>query len=68
MDESKKIANQQLNVREYVEQMSLLLNLQIADDYLDQVVANFQSIQSIAELVNNFPLSEEIEIATIFEP
>ena len=56
------------NVQEYVEQMSLLLNLEINDEYKDGVIANFERIQDIAEIVNNFPLPESIEIAPIFEP
>ncbi|MGM3306986.1 DUF4089 domain-containing protein [Anabaena sp. WFMT] len=60
--------NQKIDVNEYVEQMSLLLNLQIKDEYRDEVVVNFERIKSIAEIVNNFPLGEEIEIAPTFEP
>ncbi|MDD1416009.1 DUF4089 domain-containing protein [Dolichospermum sp. ST_con] len=56
------------NVQEYVEQMSLLLNLEINDEYKDGVIANFERIKDIAEIVNNFPLPESIEIAPIFEP
>ncbi|MEA5550290.1 DUF4089 domain-containing protein [Anabaena cylindrica UHCC 0172] len=59
--------NQKIDVHEYVEKMSLLLNLQIKDEYLDEVVVNFERIKLIAEIVNNFPLGEEIEIAPTFE-
>lgn len=60
--------NQNLNTLEYVKQMSLLLELPINNEYKDGVIANFERIKSIAEVVNNFPLPEEIEIATTFEP
>jgi hypothetical protein len=60
--------SQSFDVEEYVRQMSLLLNLHINDKYQDGVVANFEKIKDIAEVVNNFPLSEEIEIAPVFEP
>ncbi|MBK1989006.1 DUF4089 domain-containing protein [Sphaerospermopsis aphanizomenoides BCCUSP55] len=56
------------NPQEYINQMSLLLDLKINDEYKDEVVKNFQRIKSIAEIVNKFPLAEEIEIAPIFEP
>lgn len=56
------------NAQEYVEQMSLLLNLEINDEYKDGVIGNFERIKDIAEIVNNFPLPESIEIAPIFEP
>ncbi|MEH2090996.1 DUF4089 domain-containing protein [Nostoc sp.] len=48
--------------------MELLLDLEIRDEYRDGVVANFERISAIANLVNSFPLPEEIEIATVFEP
>ncbi|MDZ8110653.1 MAG: DUF4089 domain-containing protein [Nostoc sp. DedQUE12a] len=58
----------EFNVEEYVKQMGLLLDLQIRDEYFDGVVANFERIKAIANLVNSFPLPEEIEVASIFEP
>ncbi|MBW4689540.1 MAG: DUF4089 domain-containing protein [Komarekiella atlantica HA4396-MV6] len=56
------------NVDEYVEQMALLLDLQLRDEYRDGVVANFERIRAIAQLVNSFPLPEEVEAAPVFEP
>lgn len=63
-----KMENQDFNVKEYVKQMSILLDLEINDEYQDGVIANFERIKPIAELVNNFPLPESIEIAPTFEP
>ncbi|MTJ12107.1 DUF4089 domain-containing protein [Anabaena sp. UHCC 0187] len=60
--------NQDFNVQEYVNQMSFLLDLPINDEYKHGVIANFERIKDIAEIVNNFPLPESIEIAPIFEP
>ncbi len=59
---------EEFNVGEYVEQMALLLNLQLRDEYRDGVVANFERISAIANLVNSFPIPEDIEVATVFEP
>ncbi|MEA5627889.1 DUF4089 domain-containing protein [Nostoc sp. UHCC 0251] len=56
------------NVGEYVDQMALLLDLQLRDEYRDGVVANFERISAIANLVNSFPLPEDIEVAPVFEP
>ncbi|MCC5627026.1 DUF4089 domain-containing protein [Nostoc sphaeroides] len=56
------------NVGEYVDQMALLLDLEIRDEYRDGVVANFERIRAIANLVNSFPLAEDIEVAPVFEP
>ncbi|MEH1832989.1 MAG: DUF4089 domain-containing protein [Nostoc sp.] len=56
------------NVGEYVDQMALLLDLQLRDEYRDGVVANFERIRAIANLVNSFPLPEDIEVASVFEP
>lgn len=57
---------EEFNVGEYVDQMALLLDLQLKDEYRDGVVANFERIRVIANLVNEFPLAEEIEAAPIF--
>ncbi|MEH1873266.1 DUF4089 domain-containing protein [Nostoc sp.] len=58
----------EFDVGEYVDQMALLLNLQLRDEYRDAVVANFERINAIANLVNSFPLPEDIEVAPVFEP
>lgn len=68
MKPENKILDQEFNSIEYVKQISILLDLAINEKYQDGVIANFERIKSIAELVNNFPLPEEIEIATTFEP
>ncbi|MFS0516098.1 DUF4089 domain-containing protein [Nostoc sp. UIC 10607] len=59
---------EEFNVGEYVDQMALLLDLEIRDEYRDGVVANFERISAIANLVNSFPLAEDIEVAPVFEP
>ncbi|NJM70905.1 MAG: DUF4089 domain-containing protein [Scytonema sp. RU_4_4] len=58
----------ELNVGEYVDLMALLLDLQLRDEYRDGVVANFERIKVIAQVVNEFPLPETIEAAPVFEP
>ncbi|MBF2006590.1 MAG: DUF4089 domain-containing protein [Chlorogloeopsis fritschii C42_A2020_084] len=58
----------EFDVGEYVDQIVCLLDLDLRDEYRDGVVANFERISAIAQLVNSFPLSEEIEAATVFEP
>ncbi|MEH2462220.1 DUF4089 domain-containing protein [Nostoc sp.] len=62
------MGSQEFDVGEYVDQMALLLDLQLRDEYRDGVVANFERIRAIANLVNEFPLAGEIEAAFIFEP
>lgn len=52
----------------YVEQMSQLLDLPIPPESLPGVVKNFATIAAIATLVTDFPLPEEIEAASVFEP
>ncbi|MEH1854173.1 MAG: DUF4089 domain-containing protein [Nostoc sp.] len=56
------------DVGEYVDQMGLLLDLELRDEYRDGVVANFERIIAIANLVNSFPLAEDVEVAPVFEP
>ena len=57
-----------LNVGEYVDLMALLLDLQLRDEYRDGVVANFERIKAIAQVVNEFSLAENVEAAPTFEP
>ncbi|TAE54705.1 MAG: DUF4089 domain-containing protein [Nostocales cyanobacterium] len=68
MKTENNLNHNEFNVREYVKQMSSLLELPINDEYEEEVIANFERIRSIAELVNKFSIPEEIEIAPIFEP
>ncbi|WP_353930677.1 DUF4089 domain-containing protein [Okeanomitos corallinicola TIOX110] len=68
MKPEENISNQEFNASEYIKQMSLLLNLPINDEYQEGVIANFERIKSIAEIVNDFHLSEKIEISPVFEP
>lgn len=68
MKPEEKISNQEFNTSEYVKQTALLLNLPINNEYQEGVIANFERIKSIAEIVNHFPLAEEIEISPTFEP
>ncbi|MFH7027349.1 MAG: DUF4089 domain-containing protein [Heteroscytonema crispum UTEX LB 1556] len=60
--------SKELNVGEYVDQMAVLMDLQLRDEYRDGVVANFERIKAIAQLVNSFALPQEVEAAPIFEP
>jgi Asp-tRNA(Asn)/Glu-tRNA(Gln) amidotransferase C subunit len=55
-------------MRNYVESMDLLLDLQLKDQDIDEVVQNFETITAMARLVNEFPLPENIEPAPVFEP
>ncbi len=59
---------ERLIVRQYVEQMALLLKMDLRDEYKDGVVANFERISAIALVVNEFDIPEDVEVAPIFEP
>jgi len=56
------------NASEFVEIMSEVIALPIPAEYRENVVANIERIHTIAQLVLEFPLSEEIEAAPGFEP
>lgn len=60
--------DKKFDATEYVNQTALLLGFNLPEEYRDGVVANFERIQVIAKLVNEFPLPEDIEAAPIFEP
>lgn len=53
---------------EYVAQTLVLLDLQLNSEQRTAVIENFVKIQAIAQLVNDFPLPSEIEVAPVFEP
>ena len=53
---------------EYVDTISQLVDLPIAPEHRPGVVQNFERIMTIAKLVTEFPLPEDIEAAPIFEP
>lgn len=53
---------------EFVHVMSEAIALPIPAEYQENVVANFDRIHTIAQLVLEFPLPEEIEAAPVFEP
>lgn len=53
---------------DFVEMMSETIALPIPAAYRENVVANFERIQTIAQQVLEFSLPEEIEAAPVFEP
>lgn len=55
-------------ISQFVTQMAKLIDLPIEPEHLPGVVANMTRIAQIAQQVNEFPLPEDIEIATIFQP
>ncbi len=58
----------EFDVGEYVDLMGLLVDLRLRDEYRDGVVANFERIKAIAQVVNSFELPDDVEAAPIFEP
>jgi hypothetical protein len=52
----------------FVDQAALLIGLPIPAEYRQGVIDNFERIAAIAELVTEFSLPEDIEIAPVFEP
>lgn len=55
------------NIEKYVDDAAELINLPIDPEYRPGVIANLEQIAAIAQLVIEFPLTDEIEIAPIFE-
>jgi hypothetical protein len=52
----------------FVDQSARLIGLPIPAEYRQAVIDNFERIAAIAQLVTEFPLPEDIEIAPVFEP
>ncbi|HEY9809159.1 MAG TPA: DUF4089 domain-containing protein [Halomicronema sp.] len=53
---------------EYIEQMSIILDLPLQSEHKIGVIQNFETIIKIAQLVTEYPLPETIEPAPKFEP
>ena len=60
--------NENDQIAEYVDRMANLIELPIDPEYCPGVVANMTRIAQVAQLVNEFPLPEDIEAATVFQP
>lgn len=51
-----------------VDQLAALVALPLQPEHRSGVVDNFARIVAIAQLVNEFPLPDDVEIAPNFEP
>jgi Protein of unknown function (DUF4089) len=58
----------QIDVATYVDLAAQLVGLPIPIEHRQAVIENFERIATIAQIVNEFPLTESIEIAPTFEP
>jgi Protein of unknown function (DUF4089) len=56
------------NIPILVDIMAPLLGLTIAPEYRSGVIANLERNMTIAQLVMEFPLPDEIEVAPVFQP
>ena len=57
-----------IDLADYVEQTAQLLDLPLAPEHQDGVIENFIRIAAIAQLVTEFALPEDIEVAPVFKP
>jgi hypothetical protein len=53
---------------QFVDLMAAVVELPIPPEYRQGVVENFERITTVAQLVLEFPLPEDIEAAPVFEP
>ncbi len=59
---------EKFDAAEYVDRIAAILDLEIHPEYRENVIANFERIYAIAQLVNEFPLPETVEALPTFEP
>ncbi len=52
----------------YIDRTAELINLPLEPEHRPGVIVNFERIAAIAQLVTEFPLPEDIEVAPVFEP
>ncbi|MDJ0582881.1 DUF4089 domain-containing protein [Crocosphaera sp.] len=57
-----------LQLKQYIEQTSIMIDLPIDPEFLPGVVDNLTKISEIATLFTEFELPENIEAAPIFKP
>jgi hypothetical protein len=57
-----------LDVALLVDQMARMLELPLHPDYRPGVIANLERTATIAQLVMEFPIADEIEAAPTFQP
>jgi hypothetical protein len=62
------MTNLDIDSAAFVDQASCLIGLPIPVEYRESVVENFERIAAIAQLITEFPLPEDTEIAPTFEP
>jgi hypothetical protein len=53
---------------QFVDLMAAVVDLPIPPEYRQGVVENFERISTVAQLVLEFPLPEDVEAAPVFEP
>lgn len=56
------------NIPELVDLMAVVLELPIDPDYRPGVIANLERTATIAQLVMEFPIPDNIEAAPTFQP
>ncbi|MBC7970578.1 MAG: DUF4089 domain-containing protein [Verrucomicrobia bacterium] len=68
MTETPLDATVPLDLTVLVDQLAALVALPLQPEHRSGVVDNFARIVAIAQLVTEFPLPDDIEIAPVFEP
>ncbi len=58
----------QPDVAQYVDQMAHMINLPLPPEYRESVIENYARIQPIAQLMLEFPLPADTDIAPYFQP
>jgi hypothetical protein len=58
----------EVDIEALVDLMASLLDLPLDPDHRPGVIANLERTRSIAQLVMEFPLPDDIEVAPTFQP
>jgi hypothetical protein len=62
------MTEQSMDIAIVVEHLAVLVNVPLAPEHRPGVVENFSRIVAIAQLVTEFPLPEDVEVAPVFQP
>lgn len=67
-DEYKLMAEEFSASAELVDLLARLIELDLDPDHRPGVIANFERTTAIAQLVLEFPLGDDVELAPVFQP
>jgi hypothetical protein len=67
-EKRKEMTDTSMDISQLVDLLAQVIQLPLDPAHRPGVIANFERTMTIAQLVMEFPLPDEIEVAPVFEP